>query len=225
MKLRRNIPITYLNIWDDYPAPMYNRPYYEACDLLMGISKQTVNINKLVLKGHEGNRIFRFIPHGKDPNIYKPLNDNDPELVKAKQQMFKGKDPKFVVYFNSRNIRRKQIPDTMLAFRAFLDSLPKEEAKDCYLILKTEPVTDAGTDLPKVKEYLFDESYSNNVHFIFNKLTDQQLNILYNVADVQILLTCNEGWGLANTEAMLSGTPIIANTTGGMQDQMRFIDE
>ncbi len=224
-ELRRNIPITYLNIWDDYPAPMYNRPYYEACDLLMGISKQTVNINKLVLKGHEGNRIFRFIPHGKDPNIYKPLNDNDPELVKAKQQMFKGKDPKFVVYFNSRNIRRKQIPDTMLAFRAFLDSLPKEEAKDCYLILKTEPVTDAGTDLPKVKEYLFDESYSNNVHFIFNKLTDQQLNILYNVADVQILLTCNEGWGLANTEAMLSGTPIIANTTGGMQDQMRFVDE
>ena len=224
-ELRRNIPITYLNIWDDYPAPMYNRPYYEACDLLMGISKQTVNINKLVLKGHEGNRIFRFIPHGKDPNIYKPLNNNDPELVKAKQQMFKGKDPKFVVYFNSRNIRRKQIPDTMLAFRAFLDSLPKEEAKDCYLILKTEPVTDAGTDLPKVKEYLFDESYSNNVHFIFNKLTDQQLNILYNVADVQILLTCNEGWGLANTEAMLSGTPIIANTTGGMQDQMRFVDE
>ena len=35
------------NIWDDYPAPMYNHAFYEACDLLMGISKQTVNINKL----------------------------------------------------------------------------------------------------------------------------------------------------------------------------------
>ena len=65
-EIRKSIPIAYLNIWDDYPAPMYNRPYYEACDLLMGISKQTVNINKLVLKGHEGNRIFRYIPHGKD---------------------------------------------------------------------------------------------------------------------------------------------------------------
>ena len=50
-EIRKKIPITYLNIWDDYPAPMYNKPYYEACDLLMGISKQTVNINKLVLKG------------------------------------------------------------------------------------------------------------------------------------------------------------------------------
>ena len=40
--------------------------------------------------------------------------------------------------------------------------------------------------------------------------------MLYNLADVQILLTSNEGWGLTLTEAMLSGTPIIANVTGGM---------
>ena len=38
-------------------------------------------------------------------------------------------DYEFVVFFNSRNIRRKQIPDTMLAFRYFLDSLPKEKAR------------------------------------------------------------------------------------------------
>ena len=47
-EIRKYIPITYLNIWDDYPAPLYNKAFYEACDLLMGISKQTVNINKLV---------------------------------------------------------------------------------------------------------------------------------------------------------------------------------
>ena len=129
-EIRKNIPIIYLNIWDDYPAPMYNRPYYESCDLLMGISKQTVNINKLVLKGKEGNRLFRYIPHGKNPDIYFPIPEDDPDYIKAKKSLFPKRDPKFVVYFNSRNIRRKQIPDTMLAFRAFLDSLPKDEAKD-----------------------------------------------------------------------------------------------
>jgi hypothetical protein len=36
-EIRKNIPITYLNIWDDYPAPLYNKAFYEACDLLMGI--------------------------------------------------------------------------------------------------------------------------------------------------------------------------------------------
>ena len=40
-----------------------------------------------------------------------------------------------------------------------------------------------------------------------------------------ILLSSAEGWGLSLTEALLTGTPIIANVTGGMQDQMRFTDE
>ena len=45
-EIRRQVPIIYLNIWDDYPAPMYNKEYYESCDLLMGISKQTVCMPK-----------------------------------------------------------------------------------------------------------------------------------------------------------------------------------
>tara|TARA_B100000767_G_scaffold222997_1_gene211785 strand:+ start:1018 stop:2457 length:1440 start_codon:yes stop_codon:yes gene_type:complete len=224
-EIRKSIPITYLNIWDDYPAPMYNRPYYEACDLLMGISKQTVNINKLVLKGHEGNRIFKYIPHGKDTKNFFPIEDNNLDYINFKKSIFKHKQPKFVLFFNSRNIRRKQIPDAMLAFRTFLDTIPKEEAKECYMILKVEKVTDAGTDLTKVKEYLFDEEYPDNVMFIDQRLSEQQLNWLYNLADVQILLTSNEGWGLTITEAMLAGTPIIANVTGGLQDQMRFEDD
>jgi hypothetical protein len=203
---------------------MYNKPYYEACDLLMGISKQTVNINKLVLKGSEGNKVFRYVPHGKNRNSYFPIDENDLDYINFKSQIFNKKEPKFVLFFNSRNIRRKQIPDTLMAFRAFLDSLPENEARDCFMVLKTERVTDAGTDLPKVKEYLFDESYKDNVIFIDQRLSEQQLNWLYNIADVHTLLTSNEGWGLANTEAILSGTPIIANVTGGMQDQMRFVD-
>ena len=51
------------------------------------------------------------------------------------------------------------------------------------------------------------------------------MNLLYNCADVVALLSSNEGWGLALTEALLTGTPIVANVTGGMQDQMRFEDE
>ena len=223
-EIRKNIPIAYLNIWDDYPAPLYNRPYYEACDLLMGISKQTVNINKLVLEGKEKDKIFKYVPHGLDHNVYYPLDKDDKGFVEWKNNTFGNQEYDFVLFFNSRNIRRKQIPDTMVAFRAFLDSLPKEKAKKCLLMLHTEYVTDAGTHLGKVKEYLFDEDYYHNVKFSLQKLDTHQLNYLYNVADCQILITSNEGWGLTLTEAILSGTPIIANATGGMQDQMRFVD-
>jgi hypothetical protein len=43
------MPLTYLNIWDDVPYPMYNRPFYESCDALFSISKQTYNLNKWVM--------------------------------------------------------------------------------------------------------------------------------------------------------------------------------
>lgn len=224
-EIRQNIPITYLNIWDDYPAPMYNNGYYEACDLLMGISKQTVNINKIVLDDKAKNKVFKYVPHGLNPKTYFPITKKDKGFEEFKKLLFPNKNPEFVLFFNSRNIRRKAIPDALLAFRMFLDSLPKEKAKDCYFVLHTELSTDAGTNLEAVREYFFEEDYADNIIFSTSKLTQPQLNYLYNIADVQILLTSNEGWGLTITEAMLTGTPIIANVTGGMQDQMRFIDE
>jgi len=224
-EIRKNIPIVYLNIWDDYPAPMYNHAYYEACDLLMGISKQTVNINKIVLGDKAKNKIFKYVPHGLNENVYKPLSDDDEGMVKFKKTFLNNEQPNFILFFNSRNIRRKQISDAMLAFRAFLDSLPKEEADKCKFIMHTDIRSDHGTDLRKVKEYLFDGSYPNAIKFSTNKLGGTELNYLYNLADAQILLTSNEGWGLTITEAVLAGTPIIANVTGGMQDQMRFVDE
>ena len=29
-EIRKKIPMIYLNIWDDLPAPIYNKPYYES---------------------------------------------------------------------------------------------------------------------------------------------------------------------------------------------------
>jgi|TARA_B110000046_G_scaffold70520_1_gene78441 glycosyltransferase involved in cell wall biosynthesis len=226
--IRKQCPLVYLNIWDDYPAPMYNKPYYEACDLLMGISKQTVNINKLVLADCDNSkRVFKYVPHGLNHKEFYPIDKDHSEYEPLQQfrTNLVGDNVDYVMFFNSRNIRRKQIPDAMLAFRSFLDSLPKEKADKCRFVLHTELVTDHGTDLGAVAEYLFGENYENNIIFSHQKLSRTQLNWLYNIADLQILITSNEGWGLTVTEAMLTGTPVIANVTGGMQDQMRFVDE
>ena len=48
-EIRKQIPIIYLNIWDDWPAPQYNEAFYESCDGLFAISKQTKLINEIVL--------------------------------------------------------------------------------------------------------------------------------------------------------------------------------
>ena len=226
-EIRKNIPITYLNIWDDYPAPHYNKAFYESCDLLMGISKQTVNINKLVLGDKAKDKIIRYVPHGLSEKIYFPISQNHeqyPQFTEFKNNLFGGKEFDFVLFFNSRNIRRKQIPDTMLAYKYFIDKLPIEKAKKCALVLHTELVSDHGTDLKAIEElFLSEDQY--NVIFTNKTMNSTEMNFLYNSSDAQILLTSNEGWGLSLTEAILVGNPIIANVTGGMQDQMKFEDE
>ena len=224
-EIRKVMPIIYLNIWDDYPAPLYNKAYYESCDALLAISKQTKNINEIVLGDKAEDKVIKYVPHGLNTKYYFPLDKSSKEVQDIKKQVFGDDEVDFVMFFNSRNIRRKQIPDTMLAFKLFLDSLPKEKADKCRFLLHTEIVHEAGTDLGVINELLFSKDYPNAISFSTNKLPTATLNLLYNLADVQILLTSNEGWGLTLTEAMLTGTPIIANVTGGMQDQMRFEDE
>ena len=221
-EIRKQCPIIYLNIWDDLPTPLYNKGFYESCDALLAISKQTKLINELVLGDKKTNKVIEYVPHGLNEKIFKPMDDS--ELVELKKNLFQGQEKDFILFFNSRNIRRKQIPDTMLAFKYFLDTLPKEKAEKCAFILHTEIVSEHGTDLEAVRK-LFFKDYPNAIYFSTAKLGAGELNMLYNLADAQILLTSNEGWGLSLTEAILAGTPIIANVTGGMQDQMRFEDE
>jgi glycosyltransferase involved in cell wall biosynthesis len=220
-EIRKKMPIIYLNIWDDYPAPMYNRSYYESCDALLAISKQTKNINTLVLGDKAKNKIIQYVPHGLNEDVFKPLNDT-PELKEFKKKLFGGKEIDFALFFNSRNIRRKQIPDTMVAYKLFVDGLSEEQAKRCAFVLHTQIVDDNGTDLEAVRELLFGDNPKYNIIFSQHMLPADQMNLLYNSTDCQILLTNNEGWGLSLTEAILVGNPIIANVTGGMQDQMRF---
>lgn len=221
-EIRKTTPILYLNIWDDYPTPIYNRDFYRACDLLMAISKQTKNINELVLGEEAKDTVIKYVPHGINQKVFHPIVDDEAwkSLEVTRESMFQGKDIEFVVLYNSRNIRRKSPGDVILSYRHFCDKIGPEKASKCALIMHTTPVDQNGTDLNAVVEALYTDYL--NVFFSPNKLTPAQMNVLYNLADVTMLISSNEGWGLSLTESMMSGTPIIANVTGGMQDQMRF---
>ena len=222
-EIRSKIPIVWLNIWDEYPAPKYNELFYDSVDALMSISKQTKNINELVLGEKASNKVIGYVPHGINTEIFRPVEVDD-KLLSYKKDLFEDKDIEFVVFHNSRNIHRKKTADTILAYRHFCDLIGKEKAKKCALVLHTEISSNHGTDLRAVKEAFCDPEYVN-VYFSTQKLTPDQMNLLYNVADVTLLLSSNEGWGLSLTESMMTGTMFIANVSGGMQDQMRFVDD
>ncbi len=171
-------------------------------------------------------KIIKYIPHGINKNTFYPIlesNEIYPKFLDFKRKLY-NKDIEFTVFFNSRNIHRKRPGDVILSYQMFCDLIGKEKAKKCALVMHTSPVDQHGTDLHAVKNALTDPEYVN-VYFSTEKLNQGEMNLLYNVADVNLLISSNEGWGLSLTEAMMSGTMIVANVTGGMQDQLRFVDE
>ena len=222
-ELRQKLPILYYNIWDDLPFPMYNKEYYMSCDSLFSISKQTYNINKHVL-GPKNPRHLAYIPHGINTNRFHPLPADDAGMLETRKKLFGETEVDYVIFYNSRNIRRKQTSDIIYAFNIFMSKLTLEQRERVRLVMHTQPVDDNGTDLPAV---IRDVTPSVEKYIIFSpdRVDASYLNQLYNIADVTINLSSNEGFGLGTCESIVAGTPIIVNVTGGLQDQCGFMDE
>jgi len=221
-ELRQEIPIFYYNIWDNYPYPRWNEPFYESCDLVMNISKQTHNIVQNVCQNKpRTDWDSTYIPHGINESQFYPVVDEKEkiEMNKMKSELFNGQDIEFCLFYNNRNIRRKMTSDSIMAFKTFADKLPKEKRDKVAYVLHTQPVDQNGTDLPAVVEELCPDL---NIIFSTNKLENKELNFLYNIADVTINIASNEGFGLGTCESLMCGTPIIVNVTGGLQDQCGF---
>ena len=224
-EIRSKIPLIYLNIWDDVPDPWYNREAYSSCDLLMAISKQTYGINTRILNKYEGpvteNRIT-YVPHGISKTDYFPIDESHADYQKLqdfRKQVFGTRDLDFIVFWNNRNIRRKNPGDLILAFKEFVERLPEEKRKKCLLLLHTSPIDNNGTHLPQL---LNEVAPDINVAFSDKQVPREGLNYMYNMADVTVNVSSNEGFGLATAESVMAGTPIIVNVTGGLQDQCGF---
>ena len=222
-EVRQHIPIFYYNIWDDLPYPIWNEPFYESCDLIMNISKQTVNIVDNVRKDVPTNEWNNtYIPHGINHKNFYPINkghDKYDDLIKFRKIMTGGREYDFIVFWNNRNIRRKLPGDVIMAYKTFCDMLPTNKAKRCALVMHTQPKDPNGTDLPAVVSAVCPEY---DVIFSSQKLDDEKLCFLYNIADIQINMASNEGFGLGTCEALMCGTPISVTVTGGLQDQCGF---
>lgn len=220
-EIRQTTPILYYHIWDNIPDPKFNRDYYESCDWLGCISKLTYGIVHRVGKLTTHNTYkpledwqISYVPHGINENVFKPTEVSD----EIKTLVTGGKEYDYILFYNNRNIRRKQPSDVVYSYRLFCDMLPKDKADKCLLLMHTAPVDENGTDLNAV----IDAICPYDVRFTNMKLEQDKLNEIYNLVDCTINLANNEGFGLATAESMMAGTPIMATVTGGLQDQMGF---
>ena len=138
-EIRANVPMVYYHVWDNYPYPQFNRPYYLSNDHIACISKLTHDIVQTVTPEVDSS----YIPHAVDAEIFKV---HPPEVVKSYRQE-KNLDDKFICFWNSRNARRKQSGTLIFWFKEFLDKVGHDKAT---LIMHTDTKDVHGQDLEAI---------------------------------------------------------------------------
>ncbi len=211
-EIRPLVPMVYYHVWDNFPAPYYNRKFYLSNDRICAISKVTRDIVAEVAPEVK----LDYVPHAVDSEIFKPLGEET--IQKMREDNLPEEDKNKVVFFwNNRNARRKQSGSLVFWFKKFLDKVGHDKA---CLIMHTDPSDRHGQDLNHIVEYL-GLNTQRQVMFSTQKVNQGDLAALYNMVDCTINISDAEGFGLATLESLSCGTPIIANMTGGLQEQIR----
>jgi len=185
----RGIPILYNHVWDAYPVPDFNKGFYESVDFLGCISKLTHDI--VCKLGLENNSAY--IPHAVDENIFKPMEKEN--LLKQKAFALGENKDKFVVFYNSRNARRKMTSDVVKVFSYLLKAIDKDDA---FLLMHCDPHDQEGADLLAVSRMLGLKPHQ--ISFSNKRVPPEQVALFYNIADVTINVSC-----------LPAGTKILTN--------------
>ena len=210
-EIRPLVPMVYYHVWDNFPAPHFNRKYYASNDRICAISKVTRDIVAEVAPEVK----LDYVPHAVDSNIFNPMTQ---EQINEVRERHLGADKDRVVFFwNNRNARRKQSGTLLFWFKKFLDKVGHDKAQ---LIMHTDPKDSHGQDLEHIIDHL-ELDTDRQVLLSVEKVNQGDLATLYNMVDCTINISDAEGFGLATLESLSCGTPIIANMTGGLQEQIR----
>ena len=208
-EIRTHIPMVYHHVWDNFPAPMFNKGYYQSNDKIVCISKVTHEIVKTVAP--DVNSIY--LPHAVDGELFKPLQRSVRKRIRVDSM---GIDEnKFIFFWNNRNARRKQSGTLIFWFKEFLDRVGHDKAT---LLMHTDPHDVHGQNLTHIMEHL--GLNEGQLYFSTAKMPPEKLGEVYNSVDCTINISDAEGFGLATLESLSCGVPIIVNMTGGLQEQV-----
>lgn len=178
-------------------------PFWEECAKKQGITKPT-----------------DYLQHGFDPRLNYPVPKHLARLH------FGLKQEDFIVINTTRNVPRKRQDIMIMAWAKFVSHHQGEPVK---LLLAMHP-TQGSWNLIELYEHElreYDMTLEEGMKHIIlidnpQQLTDEDLNTLYNAADIGINTTQGAGFELTVSEGMGIGIAQIATYTGGIRD---FLDK
>jgi glycosyltransferase involved in cell wall biosynthesis len=212
-EVRRYCPILWNCIWDNPPTPWYNKPVYDCIDFFGCINKVMFNIANDM--GYSDRA--KYLPHGVREDEFKILTDSQSSLRKKHFGADELQKVNFVLFYNSRNALRKRTNNVIMAYKLFRQSLPEEERNRVFMCMHTPPKDPEGSDLFRLID---DYGLKGTIGFSGKQVPTDVLVEYYNLADVTVIQSSEEGFGLSCLESLMCGTPVICGRTGGLQDQV-----
>ena len=205
-------PIAYWHVWDNRPAPLFNKVLYEATDLINCHSYLTYQMVNEICPGKSN-----FVPHALPQELFFPISDQEKKNFKS-QVLGPDRVDDFVLFWVNRNAKRKRPADVLEAWARFIDQIkvPGERPK-ATLLMHTDPLDQEGPNLLVITEML---GIKDSVFFSNQRVEFDKMNVFHNISDACLNISFAEGFGLATLEAMQVGNPIIAVKTGGLTRQV-----
>jgi glycosyltransferase involved in cell wall biosynthesis len=216
-EIRSLVPMVYYHVWDNYPYPEFNKIWYDSTDVVATISKLTSDIVQTV----SPNVREEYIPHAV-PSLFDKAEPNQTQDCRKQLGI---EDDRFLVFWNNRNARRKQSGSLVFWYKEFMDKLhAKNKNAKTTLLMHTEVNDPNGQDLYAIANKLGLNANDPKEFLVSSeKMSIENLSVIYSTADVTISVSDAEGFGLATFESLACETPIITTMTGGLQEQVTNI--
>ncbi|MFW5992186.1 MAG: glycosyltransferase [Halanaerobiaceae bacterium] len=152
---------------------------------------------------------LKLIMNGFDENIFKPMKiDRNKFLKKLLGDRFK--EPNKVISFVGKLTNFKGVDLLIRAARIYEEEFPESVTL----------ITGHG-ELRGELEEMVDNLGLKSVYFLGNRPQEVVAKI-YNIADISVVPSRIEPFGLVAVESLACGTPVIASNAGGLPD---FVDD
>jgi len=193
---------------DGEPAPEKSVKMAEAADYPAVFSRH--GVQTMFSAGVE----VEYLPYAVDCDIFKPGNRHE-----ARRELGIPLDVYLVITVaaNKGYPARKAWPELLLGFKAFSDMHPEAQL---YLHTRMNPISDMGIIFgPLIKDIGLEGKVSfADQDAMAVGFKNEDLVTLYQAADVMLLPSMGEGFGLPIAEAQACGCPVITQSCSSMPE-------
>lgn len=211
----RGCSVLYWHTWDNGPYPMFMERIYNSVDSVVCISKFAYDL----LSNRSLKTNLQYIPHTLPDGLFFPIDENIVlEERKKRYPRFSGPDS-FMALWVANNQHKKNPGQVLLSWKRFLDLLKKEgkSDKECLLVMHTkEAESSTGISIPGMIKCL---GLAGSVVVNRSDMSHKDMNLLYNMCDVNLNLSLYEGFGLPTLEGSYAGCPMMVSPCGGLSYQ------